>query len=243
MLYRIFCITALASALLLSVTSIYIARVYYSHWKEALVLPVHVDEFSDKDRIYRTTSSYPLLILFGDSRVAQWRPKPEISGYHVINHGIAGETTEQMKYRFQKDVLDLKPKVVFIQAGINDLVAAVSLVDKEKIILDNLKNNIKYFVQQANDTGVRVILSTIIRPASPPWYRRMVWSNRISSMVVETNKFIRYFAGYDNTEVLDVDMILTPTQDPLSSRFAADTLHFKQTVYEVINTELLKVLK
>ncbi len=38
-----------------------------------------------------------------------------------INRGIGGQTTPQMLLRFRADVIDLKPKVVVILAGTNDI--------------------------------------------------------------------------------------------------------------------------
>jgi len=38
-----------------------------------------------------------------------------------INRGISGQTTPQMVLRFPQDVIALKPKVVVILAGINDI--------------------------------------------------------------------------------------------------------------------------
>ncbi|MDX2415558.1 MAG: GDSL-type esterase/lipase family protein, partial [Bacteroidales bacterium] len=38
-----------------------------------------------------------------------------------INRGISGQTTPQMLIRFRQDVINLKPEVVVILAGTNDL--------------------------------------------------------------------------------------------------------------------------
>ena len=46
-------------------------------------------------------------------------------GKPYLNRGIAGQTTPQMLVRFRQDVIALKPKVVVIQAGTNDLAGAM----------------------------------------------------------------------------------------------------------------------
>ncbi|MEJ7708324.1 MAG: GDSL-type esterase/lipase family protein [Pyrinomonadaceae bacterium] len=38
-----------------------------------------------------------------------------------INRGISGQTTPQMLIRFRPDVIEMRPKVVVILAGTNDL--------------------------------------------------------------------------------------------------------------------------
>src|SRR5260370_41912717 len=45
-------------------------------------------------------------------------------GKPYLNRGIAQQTTAQMLVRFHQDVVALKPKVVVIQAGMNDLLVA-----------------------------------------------------------------------------------------------------------------------
>ena len=42
-------------------------------------------------------------------------------GKPYINRGISGQTTPQMLVRFRQDVIDLKPKVVMLLAGTNDI--------------------------------------------------------------------------------------------------------------------------
>lgn len=243
MLSKLFYVTFLIIAVLIAVASTLFALEYYTRWKEATVFPLNINHFVDVTNIATSSPRYPLLILFGNSRVVQWKPEPDISNFVVINRGISGETTEQMKYRFQKDVLSLKPKLVVIQAGINDLAAIGALKDKEEVILANLKNNFKYFIHASNNAGVRIIVSTIIRPASPEWYRRIVWSSRIPILVDNVNDFLRKLASNENFELLDADKILAPTQAPLAAPYAKDTLHLKQQAYKVLNIKLLEMVQ
>lgn len=42
-------------------------------------------------------------------------------GIHVVNTGIGGETVRDLKARWQRDVLDLKPDWLSIMIGINDV--------------------------------------------------------------------------------------------------------------------------
>src|SRR5947209_10510284 len=42
-------------------------------------------------------------------------------GKPYVDRGIGGQTTPQMLLRFRQDVIDLKPKVVVILAGTNDI--------------------------------------------------------------------------------------------------------------------------
>ena len=76
------------------------------------------------------------IVVFGDSRAAQWADVLQVPGAQVVNRGISGETTAQMALRFERDVIALKPQIVVIQAGINDLVAA-SVLDRKSTRLNS----------------------------------------------------------------------------------------------------------
>ena len=58
----------------------------------------------------------------GDSITDAWiKRSPHSSTNHYIDRGISGQTTPQMLIRFRPDVIALKPKVVVILAGTNDI--------------------------------------------------------------------------------------------------------------------------
>lgn len=63
------------------------------------------------------------VVFMGNSITEAWQSgSPEFfkdTGY--INRGIGGQVTHQMLLRFRADVIDLKPKIVVILAGTNDL--------------------------------------------------------------------------------------------------------------------------
>ncbi|HEY0729326.1 MAG TPA: GDSL-type esterase/lipase family protein, partial [Pyrinomonadaceae bacterium] len=64
------------------------------------------------------------VVFMGDSITDSW-DDPVYGGFFpgkpYINRGISGQTTPQMLIRFRPDVLALKPKVVVILAGTNDI--------------------------------------------------------------------------------------------------------------------------
>jgi len=68
---------------------------------------------ADEDRV----------VFMGDSITDNWgrRYGKFFPGKTYINRGISGQTTPQMLIRFRPDVIALKPKVVMILAGTNDI--------------------------------------------------------------------------------------------------------------------------
>ena len=63
------------------------------------------------------------IVFMGNSITEMWSiVNPDFfDGNHYVNRGISGQTTPQMLLRFRQDVIELKPKVVIILAGINDI--------------------------------------------------------------------------------------------------------------------------
>ncbi len=59
----------------------------------------------------------------GNSITEGWQPnfRGMFPGKPYVNRGIGGQTTPQMLVRFRQDVVALKPKVVVILAGTNDI--------------------------------------------------------------------------------------------------------------------------
>jgi len=94
------------------------------------------------------------VIFLGDQITENWRAF--FPGKPYINRGIAGQTTPQMLVRFHQDVVSLKPKVVVIQGGTNDL-AGVTGPATEGTMADNFMS----MVEIAKANGIRVVLASV----------------------------------------------------------------------------------
>ena len=70
------------------------------------------------------TTQEQRVVFMGDSITDSW-DDPVYGGFFpgkpYVNRGISGQTTPQMLIRFRPDVIALKPKVVVILAGKNDI--------------------------------------------------------------------------------------------------------------------------
>ena len=75
------------------------------------------------------------VVFMGNSITEFWK---EISSTFFINkpyivRGISGQTTSQMLVRFRPDVIAIKPSVVVILAGINDIAENTGPISLENI--------------------------------------------------------------------------------------------------------------
>lgn len=181
------------------------------------------------------------LVVFGDSRAAQFALPQAGAGRQVVNRGLAGESTVQMAYRFEADVLSLSPDVVVIVAGINDLVAAANLPEMERAAMAAAAANIARFARAAAAAGSEVVISTVVRPAAPRLIRRPFWSDRVYELVAELNGQIRALAG-PHIRVLEADALLADDAARLPPAFATDEIHLSTTANAVLDGALARLL-
>ena len=74
--------------------------------------------------------------------------------FEIINRGVGGETVPQIAQRFGADAIALKPDVIVIEAGINDLVAAVFMDEAEKRrVASNIGETLRRMAEQAAAVG------------------------------------------------------------------------------------------
>ena len=99
------------------------------------------------------------VVFLGDQITEFWgRGKaPFFPGKPYYNRGIAGQTTPQMLVRFRQDVISLKPKVVVIHAGANDI-AALMGPSTQGMMIENFMS----MVELAKVNGIAVVLASIL---------------------------------------------------------------------------------
>ena len=77
-------------------------------------------------------------------------------GKPYLNRGIAHQTSPQMLVRFRQDVIALRPKVVVIEAGTNDL-AGYTGPATEGVMAENFMS----MTELAKVNGIRVVLASV----------------------------------------------------------------------------------
>jgi lysophospholipase L1-like esterase len=109
---------------------------------------------SENTELPKAKAGEDRVVFLGDQITEKW--DPFFPGKPYLNRGIAEQTSPQMLVRFQQDVVSLKPKVVIIQAGTNDL-AGVTGPATQGTMADNFLS----MVEIAKANGIRVVLASI----------------------------------------------------------------------------------
>jgi len=113
---------------------------------------------SENTELPKTKPDDARVVFLGDEITERWGQgkTPFFPGKPYLNRGIKGQTTPQMLVRFRQDVIKLKPKVVVILAGMNDIASFY-----EPITQQMLAENITSIVELAKANNIRVVLASL----------------------------------------------------------------------------------
>lgn len=179
------------------------------------------------------------VVFMGNSITYGWnRFDPEFfAGKSYINRGISGQTTPQMLVRFRSDVIDLKPALVVILAGTNDIAGNTG-----PSTLEMIRDNIISMVELAKANGIKVILSSVL-----PVYDYF-WKPGIqpAEKIVALNQMIKEYAKKNGIIYLDYYSSMVDERKGLKAEFTYDGVHPNETGYKVMaflaNSAIAKAL-
>ena len=111
-----------------------------------------------------------------------------------INRGISGQTTPQMLIRFKPDVINLKPKVVVILAGINDIAGNTGPMQVE-----NIAENIQSMAEISKANEIQVLICSVLPAIDFPWSPGLSPSTK----VLRLNKLLKNYCRENNIIYVD----------------------------------------
>lgn len=173
------------------------------------------------------------VVFMGDSITDGWKLDLEFPGAPYVNRGISGQTTSQMLIRFRPDVIDLKPKVVVILAGTNDISGNTG-----PITLDSIEDNYASMVDLAHANGINVVFASVM-PISD--YNKNAQGNPIvrstlrrPEQIVALNEWIKKYCAERKLVYLDYFSAMADEKGSLKEDLANDGLHPNAKGYELI---------
>lgn len=175
------------------------------------------------------------VVFMGDSITDMW-VLPRFGGFFpgkpYIGRGISGQTTPQMLVRFRADVIALRPLVVVILAGTNDLAGNTG-----PITLEETEGNLASMVELARANGIRVVLASVL-PVSNyghdhegnPLDMRI---KRPPEKILELNAWIRKYTAENGHVYLDYFSATVDEHGLLKKELSEDGLHPNAAGYAV----------
>jgi acyl-CoA thioesterase-1 len=167
------------------------------------------------------------VVFMGNSITDAWAKSfpAMFPGKPYVGRGISGQTTPQMLVRFRQDVIDLKPRVVVILAGINDIAGNTGPAT-QAMIADNLKS----MTEIAKANGIAVVLSSVLPAYDFPWRRGIGPAPK----VVALNAWIKCYAAQMGAVYLDYYSRMVDAHGGLSPEMASDGVHPTEAGYRIM---------
>ena len=166
------------------------------------------------------------VIFMGNSITEFWKVSDSVYfSKNYISRGISGQTTPQMLVRFREDVINLKPAVVVILAGINDIAQNTG---PEK--LEDVFGNIVSMVQLAQVSHIKVVMSSVLPANHFPWRPSIDPTEK----VIQLNKMIKDYAEQNHIVYLDYYSAMVDDQRGLPKNLSNDGVHPTIAGYKIM---------
>jgi len=163
----------------------------------------------------------PRVVFLGDSITDGWRLNEYYgSERDFVNRGIGGQITGEMLGRMKADVIDLKPRLVLVLAGINDLGRGVPV--------SAIENNLSMIADLAEAHHIEPMFASVL-PVSDyhkdvnPQYAR---TTRLApSKILELNRWLKSFCEQRHFPYVDYYSAVVDNAGFLQADLADDGLH------------------
>ncbi len=188
-----------------------------------------LDRYRAANAALQTPPGENRVVFMGDSITDSWPLAKYFPGKPYINRGIGGQTTPQMLIRFRPDVIDLKPKVVVILAGTNDIAGNTG-----PMRIQDIENNLSSMAELARLHGIHVVLSSVLPVNNYHPETEFLFEQRPISEILELNKWLKSYCARNGHIYLDYYGAMTDRQGLLQRDLSDDGLHPNQAGFTVM---------
>jgi len=167
------------------------------------------------------------VVFMGDSITEGWHfdGPSGFAGKPYINRGISGQTTPQMVLRFRQDVIDLKPKVVVILAGTNDLAGNTG-----PMTLEQTEGNLASMADLATANRIKVVLCSVTPAFDFPWKPGLTPAPKVLAL----NAWMKSYAAEKGYVFVDYHSAMKDQRDGLPATLSHDGVHPNPTGYAIM---------
>ncbi|MEO7997851.1 MAG: SGNH/GDSL hydrolase family protein [Gemmatimonadaceae bacterium] len=167
------------------------------------------------------------VVFMGNSITEAWAPlfAQLFPGKPYVGRGISGQTTPQMLVRFRQDVIALKPSVVVILAGTNDIAGNTG-----PSTLEMIEDNLAGMSELAQANGIRVVMCSVLPVFDYPWKPGLEPAPKI----VALNTWIRAYAKSHKAQYADFHTAMADARMGLPKELAADGVHPNLAGYKIM---------
>ena len=201
------------------------------------IAPAHAQQAQDWPNLQRyraandslppTAAGEQRVVFMGNSITDSWAPffAQMFPGKPYVGRGISGQTTPQMLVRFRQDVIALKPAVVVILAGTNDIAGNTG-----PSTLAMIEDNLMSMTELARANSIRVVLASVLPAFDYPWKPGLEPAPKI----VALNAWIKSYAERVGAVYLDYHSAMVDDRQGLKADLTRDGVHPTEAGYRVM---------
>lgn len=165
------------------------------------------------------------IVMFGDSITKGGDWATLLGRSDVKNSGFPGFTTSHLVWLLKENVIDLSPRVCFLEGGINDIGVGVPL--------DRTKSNYRSLINGLLEHQITPVVQSILYQQDNPESKVQVDS---------LNSYLKAYCQSKGIYYLDINGKLSSSKG-LNAQYTTDGTHINQDAYEIWAAEVRNLLK
>jgi lysophospholipase L1-like esterase len=169
-----------------------------------------------------------LIIFFGDSQIALWWISPSFGVLPIANRGLSGDWTLNAIYRFDRDVISQKPKILVLLIGTNDL--------GHNQPIDSIISNIDILIKRAINNKITVILCGLL-----PVRNKYIHTHPPKN-IIHLNRKLELLARHYKIDYVDFYSHLLDDKGLFDAALTSDGLHPSRSGYLMMSKILFPYL-
>ncbi|MDP9960608.1 SGNH/GDSL hydrolase family protein [Chryseobacterium lathyri] len=188
----------------------------------------NLSRYKDDNTAILNTKKKVDVVFMGNSITEGWVKTHSafFSGNNYAGRGISGQTSSQMLLRFQNDVVALKPRLVVINAGTNDIAQNTGIYDP-----DFTFSNIKAMADIARSNGIKVIIASVLPAAAFPWRKEIA---NVPQKVDALNSRLREYSNSNKLVFVDYNTAMRDGKGGMREGLSKDGIHPDSAGYSIM---------
>lgn len=154
------------------------------------------------------------IIMYGDSITGRGNWKSLLENEHLVNLGVDGDTTSGMIARLDS-VLEIKPNILLLMAGVNDLCMSIPL--------EEVFENYKKILESLKENCIKTIVQATLLTQMPA----------VNKKVKTFNEMLEKYCKEKSIEFVNLNEAFSNEEGLLREDLTTDGLHLGQKAYKV----------
>ena len=182
------------------------------------------------------------IVFLGDSITSMYEVEKYFENHNVINSGISGDSTIEVRDSLKDRVFVYNPSKVFLLIGTNDFDEKTHGVYDEDTTIENIKTIIEEIKKNRKFSEIYVESIYPVNNSDDAKINHWMVGDRTNDSISSLNKKIKKLAKEENITYVNVYDKLLNEEGLLNLDYTIDGLHINDVGYEVITSVLNKYI-